>query len=466
MSSTWINGIRYEIGSSAYHEALLREERRQKSTQAWKQAHDSLLSDVKSVHNAPEREELSRAIESLKSSFIKSMTDGNNSEAEKVISNMRQKIISVQTEEKILASKRDELRGMLYRLDRESTSGFAREIDEIRRGDTDSERATISEQMQRVSRLIGMAGRLALEVAAANNISLDGITEDIVFIPPVNDENESESVSLIQDICDFGGRIAFFDEYEADRLKPLVIEAKQGASLSRLNLIRTQIKTTYIMLKEASVLTAMFKQDIREFLSIISRAKGTQNLCLRMEELLTAPTVTREEYNEVLKEAKSVFTAQMSEIESALLAEKIGETLQGMGYTLFDEEGNPADMAAGKMYLVDTPYEGYRARVKVGENHTVVTRLVRVVGSEEEKLSVSEYQRQKDIETGEKWCKNLEQLYKALENEGISSSTVLRKDPSEEALDVVVDEAVGKSRKCEKSSERQTENLQSMKIGG
>lgn len=426
----------------------------------------SLLSDVKSVHNVPEHEELSRAVESLKSSFIKSMTDGNNSEAEKVISNMRQKIISVRIEEKILASKRDELRGMLYRLDRESTSGFAREIDEIRRGDTDSGRAIISEQIQRVSKLISRAGRLALDVAAANNISLDGITEDIVFIPPVHDDDEAESVSLVHDICDFGGRIAFFDEHEADRLKPLVIEAKQGASLSRLKLIRSQIKTTYISLKEASVLTAMFKQDIREFLSIITRAKGTQNLCVRMEELLTAPTVTREEYNEVYKEAKSVFAAKMSEIESALLAEKIGETLRGMGYSLFDEEGNPSDMAAGKMYFLDTPYEGYRARIKVGQNNTVVTRLVRVVGSEEEKSSVSEYQRQKDIETGKKWCQNLEHIYKALEDEGISSGTVLRKDPGEEALDIVVDESVRKKFQREKSSERQTEGLQSQKIGG
>ncbi len=42
----------------------------------------------------------------------------------------------------------------------------------------------------------------------------------------------------------------------------------------------------------------------------------------------------------------------------------------------------------------------------------------------------------------------------------------LRKDPGEEPLDVVVDEAVRTKFQREKSSERQTEGLQNQKFGG
>ena len=312
--------------------------------------------------------------------------------------------------------------------------------------------AASDEQKRLVKELMGKAQKLASEAAQANALSLDGLVEEIAFIPPVVDENAEEAegalkASMIQDICDFGSRVAFFNENEADRLKPLVIEAKHGADSARLKLIRSQIKTTYGRLREQAVLTDMFKQDIRDFLPPMRKAKDMEKLCLRMEDLLTAPVITREEYNDIYKAVKGVFEEQMETITDALFAEMIEKKLTGMGYELMDEQGAPATLEAGEMRLLSTPYDGYKVRVKVNKNNTIATRLVRVVGSEEEKASVSEYQRQQDVETGKKWCHDLDKFYKAMEDEGLPMKTIMRKEPEEEPLDIIVDKSVQKQRR-------------------
>ena len=209
----------------------------------------------------------------------------------------------------------------------------------------------------------------------------------------------------------------------------------------------------------------MFKRDIRNFLPPIRKARDTERLCLRMEELLTASVISRNEYNSVYKEVKSVLAEQLVNIADAVFAEKISETLSKIGYTLLDENGRPANLTPGQMRMIDTPYEGYRARVKVGKNHTLITRLVRVVGSESEKASVSEYQLQQDIETGKKWCKDVQNFYDTLKDDGIAMTVAFSKEPGEEPLDVVVDSSVKKTVQRKNSSDLQTENLQSREIG-
>ena len=318
--------------------------------------------------------------------------------------------------------------------------------------------------------LFSEAQKLADEISRANSISLEGLAEQTFIIPPIinnaDDEKKSdESAGLLEDICDFGGRAAFYDESAAESLKPLITEANSGAEVSRLKLIRSQVKTTYNNLREQAVLTAMFKRDIGDFLPPMRKAHDTESLCLRMEELLTAPVVSRDEYNSVYKEVKAVLAEQLEDIAEAVFAEKISATLSGMGYTLLDENGNPANLTPGQMRMIDTPYEGYRARVKVGKNHTVVTRLVRVVGSEDEKASVSEYQLQQDIETGQKWCKDVQNFYDALKEDGIAMTVKFSKEPGDEPLDVVVDESAKKTVQRGKSTEYQTGGLQGRKIG-
>ena len=135
-----------------------------------------------------------------------------------------------------------------------------------------------------------------------------------------------------------------------------------------------------------------------------------------------------------------------------------------MGYTLMDEEGKPVGLKAGEVRMLSTPYEGYKVRVKVGQDGTLATRLVRVVGSEEEKASISEYQKQADIEGGKKWCANLKQIHEALAKEGLPVKDIFRREPGEEPLDIVVDASVRKQRKQAAGAERPQERLRERNI--
>ncbi len=444
----------------------MEEERQRSIERAWQQTRQVLQGEIEQVRSAPERQKLAVSLEDMASSWLRAMRDNDIAAAEKAVSDLRQKIFSARADEKMLDSRSDDLSQLLEKLGREAPGGFAEELEALRKEKGESiGHLSIEEQAKRIGALKAKTRKLAAEIAQANALSLDDLVEEAVFIPeapgesPSEDEDSATGVELVADICEFGERLAFFDEDEAERLKPLVVEAKRGASMERLKLIRRQIKAAYGRLRENAVLTDMFKRDMRDFLPPMRKAKGTEKLCRRMEELLLAPVVTREAYNGVYRDVKKVFEEQMEAITDALLAEKVERTLSQMGYTLMDEEGKPVELKAGEVRMLSTPYEGYRVRVKVGQDGTIATRLVRVVGSEEEKASVSEYQKQADIEVGKKWCANLKQIHEALAKEGLPVKDIFRREPGEEPLDVVVDASVRKQRKQAAGAERPQERL-------
>ena len=446
-------------------------QRRRLVEQTWQQTRQMLRKEIDQVRNAPERQNLSASLEGMAATWRQAMLNNDATTAEKALAGLRQKIFSARTDEKMLDSKRDDLSRMLTKLGSEAPAGFAPELETLHK-DSDSENANLSieEQAKRIEALKIKARKLAGEIAQANAISLDDLVEQAVFIPEPTDRNVPKEdkakagVELVADICDFGGRVAFFDEREAERLKPLVLEAKQGTTMTRLKLIRGQIKTTYGYLREYAALTDMFKRDLRDFLPTMRKAQGTEALCQRMEDLLAASNVSRDAYDEIYMSVKKVFLEQMETITDALLAEKVEGTLRQMGYTLMDEEGRPVELKPGEMRLLSTPYEGYRVRVKVGQNGAIATRLVRVVGSEEEKASVSEYQKQADIEVGKKWCAQLKQFHKALEEEGLPVKDIFRKEPGEEPLDIIVDPSMRKQRGQTAAGERPQEILREKSI--
>lgn len=453
----------------AERQQRLEEERKQAIRKSWKRINHELQKQIDGIKSTPEHERLTALLHNAEQSYIHAIENGDSSSAESLINHVRQDIISIQTEEEIIASRQDELSRLLSELERKAPAGFARDIKSLLNSGMKPSTGSIEEQNRNIRAIMSKAQSLASEISIANSISVDALIEETFIIPPVvtveeraqqsSAEDVTQRTSLLQDIYDFGGRIAFFDEHEAEKLRPLIVEAKSGTGTSRLKLIRTQVKTTYNRLREEAILTDMFKRDIHDFLSPMRKAIGTEKLCARMEDLLTAAVISRDEYNEIYKAVRIVLSEQLETITDAFFAEKIALMLNGMGYGLLDENGNPADLPLDTMRMIETPYEGYRVRVKVGHDNSVVTRLVRVVGSEEEKAATSEYQRQQDIEICKKWRENIMEFYRTLEDDGIKMNIVYSKEPEEEPLDVVVDKSFQRQRRTS-TAEHQQEQLQ------
>ena len=76
----------------------------------------------------------------------------------------------------------------------------------------------------------------------------------------------------------------------------------------------------------------------------------------------------------------------------------------------------------------------------------MTTRLVRVVGSEAEKQSVSAYQKQKDAETTKKWCETLRSVEERMLEQNLHSNVLQRLEPGDEGweLPIIVDAELNK----------------------
>ena len=470
-------GVRY--AADGYRRARTRGERRAQENQerlrqreeetnrrladcAWAQACQGLQAEIDGVRTALEREALTSSLKAMEAPFRAALKREDGAAAEMAVNGMRLRIAKVRVDEQVLASQRMDLLRVLSRLERDAPAGFRAELEALRKDGEAPGCSFIEDKTQRVRELLARAHHLAGEVAQANAISLEGLEEERLFIPPIRSAHPSQPMrsvqsgqaqsaqdpalvaGLVSDICDFGARVAFFSQGEAEALKPLVLEAKKGAPTARLRLIRDQVKTTYGRLRERAVRTDLFKHDLQDFLPPLRRAQGetARKLCARMEDLLEAPVISSDEYKYIYKAVRVTMEEQMEAIADAMLAERVSATLEEMGYSLLDEDG--AELTPGKMRTLATPYDGYRVQLKVTEAGDVATRFVRVVGSEEERAHLSEYQRQKDMEANKKWCRDLERFYAALEEAGLPMESAFRKEPGEEDLVLLVDPSLGR----------------------
>jgi len=298
--------------------------------------------------------------------------------------------------------------------------------------------------------LLERANEFARRMSSVQSISLDGISEEVAILRRpeggVSRGGDDEIESLRASIADFAARIAFFDGEEAGKHRHLLKEAADCASVFRLSLIRDVFMTGYGKAKEAATLTASFKQEIRELLPLLKKARNAESMIVRMEELLEARNIPREAYSPVYTQTQRLLAEQMESMVDAAVARKVEGVLEGMGYALAEEVGSEG-LREGEIRYIETPYDGYRVRLRV-DGGKISTRLVRVAADEKEARSGGEYQRRKDVEAGESWCRDLDAFYAALENEGIFMANLFRKEPDEELVEVVVDERCASRRRA------------------
>ena len=407
-----------------------------------------LSSQIGQLNDAERKRSLEAALKQTLTSCRSEIQRGNTS-IEDAFRKIRLKLLDSKLEEEMAASLASDFESIASRVEENLLEGFRSEWEGVLSSAKKILSLPLDQRPRALRSLITEATAFIGQMGKVKGISLDHLSEDVFVIPftsKISGTHEQGEVikSAREDIADFAARSAYFDRDEAEFLKPLLEEAISCENAFRLGLIRDQVKKTYGSLKERKLLTELFKQELRELLPVMRRLKNAQSLIVRMEELLVARSINREDFSTVYRKAKAILTTQIESLIDDTVARKVENVLSEMGYTLIlENKTEPHDSAAelrpGEFYHLESPYEGYRVRVRV-DGGKVSTRLVRVVGSEEEAKSQNEYQRQKDEETGKKWCRDLEEIYGSLENEGIFIEQIHRKEPGEELLDVVVDE--------------------------
>ncbi len=252
------------------------------------------------------------------------------------------------------------------------------------------------------------------------------------------DSRERRRSALLADARRYHLLIARLDSSAADELLPLLEEAAAGADDQRLSMLRDSICLKYGAVKDAAALTAIHTEVLQSLPDQVRNLPGGPEVADMLEALLKQPAIGLEEFREGLRKSHDLLFK--SHEEQALLA-RVRDTLETLGYaTLSGVKGITEEgLQAGEVFFVDTPSEGYRVMLRLSPEGELLTRLVRMVASEDKRKNVSSYQRQKDLDVARRWCRDYDSLISGMEQQGVSCTVNLRKAPEEEEVLCIVD---------------------------
>lgn len=280
------------------------------------------------------------------------------------------------------------------------------------------------------------------------------------------DETRSRLLS-IREIRDLADRIAQMDEIEGEKLRPLLENLTPDTPFpDRLRTLSRQLRTEWGRLRERVTLTTLFREKLETLYSIVQAARSPEGdaLARRCELLCGGKYIDRAAFMALYEDICRFAFARTETIADNLFAEKVESALDTMGYELLTdaepESESTADLLPEQVRFLESPYEGYRVMAKIGRQGTFTARIVRAVASEEEKNNITEYQRQKDVETGKKWCRDFDGFLKHMTEQGLPLDVQLRVEPEDSEVLVVVDkEMADKTAKRKAGKRRQKKTL-------
>ncbi|MDR3230910.1 MAG: hypothetical protein LBT65_05680, partial [Synergistaceae bacterium] len=245
----------------------------------------------------------------------------------------------------------------------------------------------------------------------------------------------------------------------------------------RLNLLRRQVRTLYARLRERTALTTLFREKLEELYALVQAAQvpgkdfapEAAALARRCETLCGGEYIDRTPFMNLYEDICRFAFSRNEEIADALFAQKVGDVLDELGYELLtdamEEETETTDETSAlqipallpdRVQYLESPYEGYRVMIRTGGQGEVSVRLVRVVADEKEKEAEGEYQRRKDVETGQKWCHDVDGFLDRMREEGLPLDVTLRREPEESEVLVVVDRKAARTGARKRAKKRPT----------
>ena len=280
--------------------------------------------------------------------------------------------------------------------------------------------------------------------------------------------HEAERRRIVLEIRDWADRVAQLDEIEGEKLRPLLEGLSPDSPFpDRLVRLRERVKTTWGALREKNASTAFFREKLLELLEMLQASEDAASsqegseLIRRCDGACGGKFIDRELFMTLYEDISRFVWSRREEIGDALFAQKVEETLAELGYEMLTDD-LPAEAGAGRVRVLESPYEGYRVMAKV-DSKGVTTRLVRVAADEEEKKNApAAHQRQKDLETGKKWCRDLDVFLGKMSQQGLPLDVTLRKEPEESELLIVVDKT-DKTDKTEPARKKKRKKGEALK---
>ncbi|MBF0563942.1 MAG: hypothetical protein HQK89_01735 [Nitrospirae bacterium] len=249
-------------------------------------------------------------------------------------------------------------------------------------------------------------------------------------------------------------------------LSPVFDSLRGETVIQRLESVRDTIKLKYGRMKEDLITSTVYKNSLPGIIEELNRYEGYEGheeVAGKLSRAIDRRYLTRGEFEKLADLAFDFLSDAQLKLRRKELAEKISDNLKSLGYEVIGEEMGDEhprqSLEMGRLTYVDTQWPGYKVMLRLNDDGSVATRLVRVVATEEEKKSVSTYQRVKDRETASQWCTHYDKFLQGLRDSGLGFTIKVRKEPEEEDITYVVNEKLlaGKKQRAEAAPEAHPE---------
>ncbi|MDR0647982.1 MAG: hypothetical protein LBF92_01405 [Synergistaceae bacterium] len=263
--------------------------------------------------------------------------------------------------------------------------------------------------------------------------------------------DDAETQRVVSEIRDWADRIARMDASEGEKLRPILEKLSADTHFpGRLPQLLRQLKTTWGDTRERLASAELFRETLREIAGMAGIAKTAEGseLARRYEELCLdgRKYIERADFMRLYEDIATFACERERKIADDYFVSRMKSALDEMGYELLpsdaaEKSGGNGDipMRPGEVRYLDSPYDGYRVMVKADTGGSLSARLVRVAASGEEKDASGPVQAQKDIEAGQKWCRDFDGFLARMRELGLPLETTVRIEPGESPLPVVAD---------------------------
>jgi hypothetical protein len=373
---------------------------------------------------------------------------------------MSQKIFAAEIDQMRCAEAAEKTRELLRKT--RGSIGTEREA-EISRFEDEIEQTRGLGTEERLSALRGIADGLEALGRSRFDAALESIRETVYKPAP----REDATAAALREIRDIAGQIAYLDEGESGKIIRAAEKLSAGTIYrDKIGELRHQAKTAWNGLRERVTSTAFFKDTLAELKDELAQSRAVTasregaELLRRCGVMLAAKYIERPDFMKLYEEMALFVAPRLEEITGSILAQKAGEVLLELGYEVISGEpadDMPAALSPGEVQYLDSPYDGYQVMVKIQPDETLTARLVRTGGDDS---------RERDIETGKKWCADFDKFLSKMEEAGIGIGVTIRQEPEEAPLLAVTPAETKTGRKKKRRAQKDAETPRQMQADG
>jgi len=183
------------------------------------------------------------------------------------------------------------------------------------------------------------------------------------------------------------------------------------------------------------------------FLKYIDSISDKFEIGKTIDELIEKPIITDEEFNNVLQKIENlkkeeILKHQLENIKNLnQVFNIIKQSFYNMGYITISENLN-----INESIYFDTGWENYKIKLRLNENSEITIKFVKIVEKDEDKNTISNEEKEKDLYLSKLWCQSLRNIIDNIQKNGIMFKNLKIYEPEEKGIEIEVNKKLYKSK--------------------